>query len=144
MELAPMSDTVITPMPEPVRRIEVFTGAGRRRAWSTEEKGRIIAESYGEGETVSGVARRYGLNSSQLFWWRRAARQAMARGGSLGFAPVVVKGEGKANRRAVGEAARSSQAMIEIVLGAAVVRVGEGADAGTLSVVLTAIKAVAV
>jgi len=38
-------------MPEPVRRIEVFTGAGRRRSWSPEEKAAIIAESYVEGET---------------------------------------------------------------------------------------------
>src|SRR5439155_9618607 len=31
-------------MPEPVRRIEVFTGAGRRRSWSGEEKAAIIAQ----------------------------------------------------------------------------------------------------
>jgi len=37
-------------MPEPVRRIEVFTGAGRRRSWSAEEKAAIIAESYSAGE----------------------------------------------------------------------------------------------
>ncbi len=43
-------------MPEPVRRIEVFTGAGRRRSWSGEEKAAIIAESYGAGETVCAVA----------------------------------------------------------------------------------------
>jgi transposase len=34
-------------MPEPVRRMEVFTGAGRRRSWSPVEKAAIIAESYG-------------------------------------------------------------------------------------------------
>jgi transposase len=48
-------------MPEPVRRIEVFTGAGRRRSWSAAEKAAIIAESYGAGETVCAVARRHGL-----------------------------------------------------------------------------------
>jgi transposase len=37
-------------MLEPVRRIEVFTGAGRRRSWSGEEKAAIIAESYGAGD----------------------------------------------------------------------------------------------
>jgi hypothetical protein len=37
-------------MPEPVRRIEVFTRAGCRRAWSPEEKATIVAESYGEGD----------------------------------------------------------------------------------------------
>src|ERR1700676_916888 len=45
-------------MPEPVRRIEVFTGAGRRRSWSGEEKAAIIAESYAgdeDGEIRSGA-----------------------------------------------------------------------------------------
>src|SRR3977135_4605422 len=63
-------------MPEPVRRMEVFTGAGRRRSWSAAEKGAIIAESYGAGETVCSVARRHGLTPQQLFTWRRLARQS--------------------------------------------------------------------
>ena len=54
-----MSDTELLPKskPEPVRRLEVFTGTGRRRAWSAEQKGWIIAESYQSGETVSAIAR---------------------------------------------------------------------------------------
>jgi hypothetical protein len=32
--------------PEPVRWLEVFTGAGRRRAWIAEQKAQIFAESY--------------------------------------------------------------------------------------------------
>ena len=63
-------------MPEPVRRIEVFTGAGRRRSWSREAKAAIIAESYGAGETVCAVARRHGLTPQQLFAWRRLARRS--------------------------------------------------------------------
>src|SRR5947207_11224013 len=63
-------------MPEPVRRIEVFTGAGRRRSWSPEEKAAIIVESYGAGETVCAVARRHGLTPQQLFAWRRLARRS--------------------------------------------------------------------
>jgi transposase len=77
-------------MPEPVRRIEVFTGAGRRRSWSGEEKAAIIAESYGAGETVCAVARRHGLTPQQLFAWRRLAR----RSGSVlptMFVPAVVE-----------------------------------------------------
>src|ERR1700680_593969 len=65
-------------MPEPVRRIEVFTGAGRRRSWSASEKAAIIAESYGAGETVCAVARRHGLTPQQLFAWRRLARRSGA------------------------------------------------------------------
>src|SRR5437763_3373669 len=63
-------------MPEPIRRMELFTGAGRRRSWSGEEKAAIIAESYGAGETVCAVARRHGLTPQQLFAWRRLARRS--------------------------------------------------------------------
>jgi transposase len=48
---------------EPARfqRFEVFTGTGRRRSWSAEEKASIVAESLADGETVCGVASRHGL-----------------------------------------------------------------------------------
>src|SRR5436305_3130554 len=78
---------------ETVRRLEVFTGAGRRRAWTAEQKARIVAESSTGGVTVSAVARRHGLTPQQLFAWRRhAARpgEDSALGGGLAFAPVVV------------------------------------------------------
>ena len=65
--------------PEPVRRLEVFTGAGRRSAWTAEQKGRILAESYESGEKVSAVARRHGLTPQQLFGWRREARRRARR-----------------------------------------------------------------
>src|SRR5437762_5771561 len=55
-----MSISEHKPMPEPVRRMEVFTGAGRRRSWSAAEKAAIVAESYGAGETVCGAAGRDG------------------------------------------------------------------------------------
>jgi len=54
-------------MPERARRIEVFTGAGRRRNWPADEKAAIVAESYAPGRTVCGVARRHGLTPAQLF-----------------------------------------------------------------------------
>ena len=50
---------------EPVRRVEVFTGTGRRRRWTTEQKALIVAESYEGGATVSAVARRHGLTVQQ-------------------------------------------------------------------------------
>lgn len=70
-----------------------FTGSGRRRAWTAEQKGGIVAESYRGGETVSTVARRHGLTPQQLFGWRRQAeRQVEATGGEsrATFAPVIV------------------------------------------------------
>lgn len=63
---------------EPVRRFEVFTGAGRRRDWSAEDKARIVAESFEPGAAVSAVARRHALSPQQLFTWRREIRNGLA------------------------------------------------------------------
>lgn len=62
---------------EPVRRFEVFTGSGRRREWSDEQKAQIAAESYEPGVKVCSVARRHGLTPQQLFTWRRLARKPL-------------------------------------------------------------------
>lgn len=50
------------------QRIEVITGSPRRRRWSTEQKLRIIEDSYEPGTSVSEVARRHGVaaNSVQM------------------------------------------------------------------------------
>lgn len=61
-------------MPEPVWRLELFTGAGRRRVWSQDEKAAIVSESEVSATSISAVARRHGLSVSQLFTWRRLAR----------------------------------------------------------------------
>ena len=84
---------------EPLRRLEVFTGSGRRRAWSAEQKARILTESYESGDEVSAVARRHGLTPQQLFGWRRDVRRRSTRRQSndaaeMSFAPVLVEKEG--------------------------------------------------
>ncbi len=56
---------------EEYQRIEVITGSMRRRRWSTEQKLRIIEESYEPGTTVSEVARRHGVAANLLFRWRK-------------------------------------------------------------------------
>ena len=58
-------------MSEDYQRIELITGTARRRHWSTEEKLRIIEESFEPGETVSSVARRRGVAPNLLYRWRR-------------------------------------------------------------------------
>jgi transposase len=69
-------DTVHTTITEPVRRLEVFTGTGRRRTWRDEDKARIVAEIATSGDSVCAVARRHGLSPQQLFGWRRRAKRA--------------------------------------------------------------------
>lgn len=72
-------------------RIEIITGTGRRKAWTVEEKLRLVAEMSGGRGTVAAVSRRYGVCRSLLYRWRR---QVAA--GELGerpsFVPVVVSG----------------------------------------------------
>jgi hypothetical protein len=46
-------DTKEVSSPVRLRRIEVITGAERRRKWSADEKAEIIAESLAEGAVVS-------------------------------------------------------------------------------------------
>ena len=133
-----MSDTELLDKSktEPVRRLEVFTGAGRRRSWTAEQKAQIVAESYAEGATVCEVARRHALTPQQLFAWRRNAGRAderKTRRGAMAFAPVVVAAPPQ----------RSNQATpaIEVVVGMLTVRVPVGADLATLQMVLHAVRA---
>jgi transposase len=120
-----MSDTVVTPTPEPARGLEILTGADHRRSWSADRKAAIVAESVAGSETVSAVARRHGLAASQLYAWRRQAGAGCADARPMSFASVVV-----------------APASIEIVLDGATIRVPPGSDAATLRAVLAAVKAV--
>jgi transposase len=52
-------------------RIEVLVRADRRRSWTTEQKREIVAESLGSGLTSADVARKHGINTGQLYTWRR-------------------------------------------------------------------------
>ena len=132
-----MSDTELLDKSkmEPVRRLEVFTGAGRRRSWTVEQKAQIVAESQAEGATVCEVARRHALTPQQLFAWRRNAARPDERKtrGAIAFAPVVV----------AAPAQQSNQATpaIEVVVGMLTVRVPVGAELATLQMVLHAVRA---
>ena len=79
----------VSKVSRPAQRLEIFTGAGWRRAWMAEQKAAIVAESVEDGGRVSHVARRHGLTSQQLFAWRRQARrEADEPIGGLPFGPA--------------------------------------------------------
>jgi len=128
----------------PAQRIEVFTGAGRRRIWLDEEKVRIVGEIASSGDSVCAVARRHGLSPQQLFGWRRRLRDAEAasvEAGGLEFVRAVVD----ADRPAVasrGDLRLKAEiaAPIEVEIGDVKIRIGRGADAATLAMVLRALK----
>ena len=126
---------------KPRGRVDIQVGAGRRRRWSDEVKGRIVAESYASGAVVSEVARRHGISPQHLFVWRRAARA-----GVLGlpadeaplFVPVVTE------LRGAGPGAESiarSSTTIAIEIAGAVVRAAVGVDPTWLRDVLRAVRA---
>jgi len=124
-----------------VRRLEVISGVGGRRAWSHEDKGRIVAESFAGGANVSAVARRYGLRPQQVYAWRRLARGgalALPAAEALGFVPVVA-----AESEAAPSVTSASMpaGIVEIEIAEAVIRAAPGVDWRHLREVLRAVKA---
>jgi transposase len=147
----------------PARRVEVITGAGRRREWSTDEKARILFESLVPGANVSAVARRHGMNPQQLFGWRKKAREEMAadakaasspdRGGACippapAFVPVRIAPPASAGATpppaspppAPPPPAPPCVGQIEIVIGDSIVRVSGTIEAKPLASVLAAVR----
>ena len=121
-------------------RIDIRTGIGRRRRWSDEAKGRVVAESYEPGAVVSEVARRHDISPQHLFAWRKAARAGrlvLPAADSPMFVPVVTAVGGPGAARTV--AHRVGSIVIEIA--GAAVRADPGIDLGWLRDVLRAVKA---
>src|ERR1700686_2730552 len=126
---------------KPRGRVDIQVGAERRRRWSDEVKGRIVAESYAPGAVVSEVARRHGISPQHLFGWRKAARAGLlslpADEAPL-FVPVVTEPRPAG---AAAEAATRSSTTITIEIAGAVVHVAAGVDPAWLRDVLRAVRA---
>ena len=141
----------------PTRRVEVITDAGRRRQWSTDEKARVLFESLMPGANVSAVARRHGMSPQQLFGWRREAREQMA--ADMKAAPSPDRGRPSVPtapafvpvRIAVQPASAATPppppssppppaGLVEIVIGACIVRVSGAVEVETLTSVLAAVR----
>ena len=129
----------------PSRRIEVFTGAGRRREWSADRKAAIVAESYASVGSVCDVARRHGLTPTQLFTWRRADRRRQAAPRSEAdptFIPAVVEAPTRTLARWQ-DRRRSSDdetPLISVEVGGASMRICRGADITTVTAIIKALK----
>jgi transposase len=123
------------------RRIEVFTGAGRRREWSVEQKAAILAESYAGTSSVCDVARRHGLTPTQLFTWRRAARRqaGVVTDENPEFVPAVIAAPISPSKEE--PASVEAAPVIGFDLEGARVWVCPGADAGLVTAIIRALKA---
>jgi transposase len=149
-----------------VRRIELITGTGRRRRWSSDDKARIVEESLRPGANVSEVARHNGLSPQQLFAWRRAAHalfQAGADATPAGHADDALTPEQRRTDRQVRLSSRGEETpafapvviaaaapsspppltasgVVEIAIGNTVVRVIGQVETSALIAVLRAVR----
>lgn len=140
------------PVSKGAQRFEVFTGAGKRRDWPPEVKASIVAECYSGREGVSAVARRHGLDPSQVYAWRRDFRDRLeAEGvhipstGSQGaaFVPAVIEPGARPDPAPVHRARkrrRSKASAVELEIDGVAVKIGRGADAGVIAAVIEALK----
>ena len=141
------------PVSKGAQRFEIFTGKGKRREWPPELKASIVAECYTGGERVSAVARRYGLDPSQVYAWRKDFRKELEDRGlvppleeplSTMFVPAVVepatRPEPAASRR-TRRSRRATAAAVELEIDGVAVKIARGADAGVITAVIEALKA---
>jgi transposase len=113
---------------------------GSRRFWSSDEKRRMVAESFAPGASVSKVAQRYGVNANLLFSWRRRDARSAASGGveAVELLPVRVEDE---RALAAPVAAPGPVGRMEIVLAAGErILVGADVDAAALARVVKALS----
>jgi transposase len=119
--------------------MEIRTGVGRRRRWTAQEKGRIVAEALNSGIPVAEIARRHDMSSQHLFNWIRAAKEghlALPADEGAVFVPIVTAAT------EIREAPNVAASMpIEIGIRNFVVRAVPGIDMRLLIDVLRAVKA---
>jgi transposase len=128
-------------MSGPRQRIEVITGTERRRRWSWEQKQAIVAESVAPRASPTATARKYGLNTGQLYTWRRQMLRRVPVVATSGFARVEVVDEAALAEAPATIAPAIPSGLIEVVLpGGASVRVDAGVDERALRRVLAALR----
>lgn len=128
-----------------VSTLEVIE-TGSRRRWTLEEKQRIVAESFSAPRVVSATARRHGLSTSQLFAWRRQAREGnLAAEDMPGFMPAIIAADNPGTVAVAETTAPSGEypatrpnagQMVIVLVGGNRVIVGNDVDAAALRRVL--------
>ena len=118
------------------------SGSRRRpyRTWPASLKREIVEASFAPGASASVVARRYDVNTNQLFSWRKQYRE-----GLLGLAdpsgPALVPVRVAPEPGECAATLRDGAGLIEIELaGGYRVRVGSGVDGGALRLVLDVLE----
>jgi transposase len=130
--------------------VEIISGRERRRRWSTEDKLRLVAETYEPGAAIRAVAARHGVCESLLFTWRRQVREGVLTPPEMAtFMPVqmleapltAAPHSGPPPRRASPTRSAAPTGLIEIELGnGRQVRVGSDVNLAALRRVLAALR----
>ncbi len=141
------------PVSKGAQRFEVFTGAGKRRDWPPEVKAAIVAECCSGREGVSSVARRHGLDPSQVYAWRKdLLRQLDDKKSAVpstepevaAFVPAVIEPGAAPDpapaRRTSRRRRRARPAAVELEIDGVAVKIAHGADAGVIAAVIEALK----
>ena len=117
-------------------RVEVITGAERRRRWSEEQKRAIVAESLARGAIVSEVARRADVGPGQIYRWRQELRAV-----ADGFARVLIAPPEMPAAKAAADSAACGEPAIEVEFAGKVrVRIPGSVPAGLAAAVVKALS----
>ena len=123
------------------RRRGDVTGVVRRRHWSAEEKGRIVADAIVPGAIIAEVARRHDLAPQHLSNWIRAAKDGhFALAGDVTFVPVICDERPRGSHGKEPPCGSCRDGAIEICIGDLTVRVRRGSDLDLLRPVLNAVR----
>ena len=124
-------------------RAEILTAPERRRRWSEDEKAEILSELAKPGASGAAIARRFGVNRSLVYKWRKeAGLGAQPRGSapkpSMSFAPVLLTGPAPPAETPVSSATPLS--FIEIEMRGARVRLPGDAPASIVTAAIRALR----
>ena len=117
-------------------RMTLITGEERRRRWSDEDRGRILAAINEPGAVIADVARRADVCTSLVYKWRRDARQAA---GAPGFARVIVD-DAASPASAPSPPDETGPAVIVVRMKDAQVRIGMHAPPAVIAATLKALR----
>jgi transposase len=128
-------------------RVEIVTRGEARRAYTPDERARVLTEATQPGARVLLVAQRYGISPSLVYRWRREAAGRPARRAPRAprFVPLLVDDGGTRQGAVVLPGAPTSDAgndRVEVVLrNGRLLRIGSGTDAAAVARLAAALEA---
>lgn len=111
--------------------------AKQRRTFTREFKHRLVKQTLAPGASVSGIALANGINTNQLFAWRRQLMPAAARPAQPALLPIHVM---PSDALPAGDTPAHLDGVIEIILAGGTVRLHGQVDPGTLRTVLQCLR----